>query len=157
MVSRNKRTVIWILWLLLVPAGLVITYMEYPIIGQLFTIDILLFLILLCIITYYPIMINGLPIFLLQGVSLAIFLRYGLFVEIIVSQIGVLVLLYRIKINKDELFRIPMNSLMFFINSLASGLLYDWLGGQHNNLDLVNLGVFSLIVVPFQFHMRFIN
>ena len=147
MVNKQKRIVIWILWLLLVPAGLFISYTEYPIIGRLFSVDILLFLVLLCIITYYPIMINGMPIFLLQGVSLAIFLQYGLFVEIVVSQIGVMALLYRIKISKDELFRIPMNSVMFFINSLTSGLIYYWLGGQHNNLDLSDLSVFSLIVI----------
>ena len=147
MINKQKRFVIWILWLLIVPAGLFISYIDYPIMSNLLSIDIFLFLILLCIITYFPIMINGLPIFLLQGVSLAIFLQYGLFVEIILSQIGVMTLLYRIKISKDELFRIPMNSLMFFINSLTSGLIYYWLGGQHSHLDLSDLSVFSLIVI----------
>ncbi len=147
MVTKQKSFIIWILWLLIVPASLYISYTEYPILGSFFSIDILLFLLLLCIITYYPIMINGLPIFLLQGVSLALFLEYGLFVEIILSQIGVMTLLYRIKISKNELFRIPMNSLMFFINSLTSGLIYYLLGGQHSNLDLSDISVFSLIVI----------
>ncbi len=147
MVTRQKRFIIWILWLLIVPTGIFISYTEYPVIGNLFSIDIILFLLLLCIITYYPIMINGMPIFLLQGVSLAIFLQYGLFVEIVLSQIGVMTILYRIKINKEEFFRIPMNSLMFFINSVTSGLIYYWLGGQHSDLNLLDLSIFSLIVI----------
>ncbi|RHW40838.1 GGDEF domain-containing protein [Neobacillus notoginsengisoli] len=92
--------------------------------------NLLGFLLLASIVAAMPMVINGTPIFIIQWVSIAVFLRYGLFVEMITVQLSVLVLLTKLRIPKEGLFRLPLNSLMFFVVSLVSGTVYFSLGGQ---------------------------
>ncbi|WHY65873.1 sensor domain-containing diguanylate cyclase [Neobacillus sp. SuZ13] len=125
------KNLIFLTWILMVPAGTWFTYKTYPpnISGH--WIDILAFLLLTCVVATMPIVINNMFIFLIQWVALATFLRFGLFVEIIFAQIAVLVLLLKLRIlRKGELFRLPLNLIMFFLVSLTSGLVYHWLGGE---------------------------
>jgi diguanylate cyclase (GGDEF)-like protein len=70
-------------------------------------------------------------IFLIQWVSLATFLRFGLFVEMVFAQIAVIVLLLKLRVlRKGQLFRLPLNLNMFFLVSFLSGIVYYFLGGQ---------------------------
>jgi diguanylate cyclase (GGDEF)-like protein len=85
-----------------------------------------------------PITINGVSVFLIQWVSLAAFLRFGLFAELIFTQIGVMVLLLKLRLPKSDLFRVPLNSIMFFIVSCVSGLVYYALGGHTGPNFLTN-------------------
>ncbi|PFP27712.1 GGDEF domain-containing protein [Bacillus sp. AFS073361] len=130
-VNPYIKNSIFLLWILMVPAGTWFTYKTYPpqISGQ--WMDILAFLLLTCVVATMPIVINNRFIFLIQWVALAAFLRFGLFVEIIFAQIAVLVLLLKLRIlRKGELFRLPLNLNMFFLVSLTSGLVYLGLGGE---------------------------
>ncbi|WP_082347172.1 GGDEF domain-containing protein [Bacillus sp. FJAT-18017] len=129
--SRIKKA-IFLFWLLLVPPGLVLTYTSFPPPADLNILDIIGFLALASIVACMPMIINGTPVFLIQWVSIAVFLRYGLFVEMITVQVSVLVLLFRLKLPKEGMFRLPLNSLMFFIVSLCSGIVYFSLGGKIN-------------------------
>ncbi len=78
-----------------------------------------------------PITINGVTIFLIQWVSLAAFLRFGIFAEIIFTQVAVMVLLLKLRMQKSDLFRVPLNSIMFFLVSLISGVVYYLLRRQN--------------------------
>ncbi|MEH7305462.1 sensor domain-containing diguanylate cyclase [Neobacillus drentensis] len=125
------KNCIFLTWFLLVPAGTWLTYKAYPphISGR--WLDVLAFLLLTCVVATMPIVINNMFIFLIQWVALATFLRFGLFVEIIFAQIAVIVLLLKLRIlRKGELFRLPLNLIMFFLVSLTSGLVFNWLGGE---------------------------
>lgn len=146
MVGKRKRIGLTLLWLLVVPAGTYYTYHYYPPVENIFSIDIFFFILLICLISFFPIIINGLPIFFIQGVSLAIFLKYGIFIEMVISQIGMLTLMLRLRVRRNEFFRIPMNSMMIFIISLVGGLFYYGLGGQHEDLNLADMNTFLLIV-----------
>ncbi|WP_253701545.1 sensor domain-containing diguanylate cyclase [Bacillus sp. FJAT-27445] len=128
-VAPGMKKWIFILWLLLVPPGLVLTYMISPPPAGINGIELLGYLILCAIVASMPMVINGTPIFLIQWVSIAVFLRYGLFVEMIAVQLSVLVLLFKLRIPKEGMFRLPLNSLMFFIVSLLSGVAYFQIGG----------------------------
>lgn len=122
---------IFLVWILLVPAGTWFIYKTYPpnFSGQ--WLDIFAFLLLTCMVATMPIVINEMFIFLIQWVALATFLRFGLFVEIIFAQIAVIVLLIKLRIlRKGEFFRLPVNLNMFFLVSVSSGLVYYMLGGQ---------------------------
>lgn len=130
--SVNTRTkkLLFLVWVLVVPAGMWYIYNAFPptFSGQWF--DIFAFLFLFSIVGAMPITINGVSVFLIQWVSLAAFLRFGLFAELIFTQVAVMVLLIKLRMHKSELFRVPLNSIMFFIISLVSGVIYYQLGGQ---------------------------
>ncbi|MGJ7912312.1 sensor domain-containing diguanylate cyclase [Neobacillus sp. LXY-1] len=129
-VTAEKKRILFLVWILLVPIGLWYTYKHYPpqIAGH--WLDMAAFLILYAIVASMPMIINNTPIFLMQWATLSAFLSYGLFVEIIFSQVAVIVLLLRLRVQKDQLFRYPLNFTMFFIVSFVSGLVYYWLGGN---------------------------
>ncbi|HAQ06106.1 MAG TPA: GGDEF domain-containing protein [Bacillus bacterium] len=130
-VSPMIKKSIWFVWLLTVPIGIWVTYQVYPpsINGSI--IDVLAFLLMMSVVAAMPMVVNNTPIFLIQWVSLAVFLTYGIFVEIVLVQIALIVLLARLKIQKADAYRYPLNSMMFFIVSLLSGLLFYTLGGTH--------------------------
>lgn len=129
-VTPGTKKIIFFIWLLIVPPGLVLTYMFSPPPADLNLLDFLVFLLLASIVAAMPMIINGTPIFLIQWVSIAVFLRYGLFIEMITVQISVLVLLMKLRLPKEGLFRLPLNSLMFFVVSLVSGVVYFKIGGK---------------------------
>lgn len=118
------------MWLLLVPAGMWFTYQTFPphFSGQ--WLDVLAFLTLTSVVAFMPMVINNTPIFLIQWVSLATFLSFGLFIEMVFAQAAVIVLLLRLRVQKEQYFRLPLNLIMFFLVSLVSGVVYYSLGGE---------------------------
>lgn len=129
--SAIVKKSIWFAWLLVVPVGIWVTYEVYPPSIQGSIADVLAFLLLTAVVASMPMVVNNTPIFLIQWVSMAVFLTYGLFVEMILIQISVVVLLLRLRLQKADIYKFPLNSLMFFIVSLLSGLLFYALGGSH--------------------------
>ncbi|MFE8703430.1 sensor domain-containing diguanylate cyclase [Cytobacillus sp. FJAT-54145] len=127
----HKRKAIWLIWALVVPIGIVLTYQMFPPLVSGFDIELIAFLLLMCFVAAMPMIINNTPIFFMQWVSLAVFLYFGLFYEMIFMQIAIAVLLIRIRIPREHLFRFPLNSFMFFMISILSGLAYYALGGTH--------------------------
>ena len=85
---------------------------------------ITVFFLLAMMVAYFPIKINRAPIFLINSVSLATFLIFGLFGEIVITQLAILVVLLRVKINKSEHYRIPLNLLLFLFVSIGSAFVY---------------------------------
>ncbi|KHE72302.1 sensor domain-containing diguanylate cyclase, partial [Halobacillus sp. BBL2006] len=71
------------------------------------------------------------PVFFTHGVAFAVFLYYGLFIEILVSQLALLFLMGKLRVRKADLYRVPINFLMFLMISILSALLYYLLGGTH--------------------------
>ncbi|MGN7399839.1 sensor domain-containing diguanylate cyclase [Cytobacillus praedii] len=130
MVSLLKKRMTWIIWLLIFPLSLWLTYQKYPPQISGLEADVLLFLLLASFVAATPMIINRSPVFLIQWVSWAVFLSFGLFVELVIIQLALIVLFIRIKLPITEFFRIPLNSLMFFFVSLLSGIFYYSLGGK---------------------------
>lgn len=166
-VKPHVQRAIFLVWLLIVPAGMWYTYHTYPpqISGK--WLEIIGFLVLTAVVASMPMKINNTSIFLIQWVSLASFLSFGLFVEMIFAQAAVIVLLFKLKIQKDELFRIPLNLNMFFLVSFLSGVIYYALGGQTGSnlmddprsIGLAILYVFlsySLNQVIISIHLHFV-
>ncbi len=77
-----------------------------------------------------PINVKGTDLFFIQGISLAVFLRYGLFIEMILTQLAILVFLLNLRVTKKDSHRYPVNMLMFMLVSLVSGGLFYLLGGS---------------------------
>ncbi|WP_338150587.1 sensor domain-containing diguanylate cyclase [Neobacillus muris] len=130
-VSPSVKRVIFIVWFLLVPAGMWYAYQSYPPPSSAKWLDILAFFLLATIVASMPIVINEMFIFLIQWVTLVVFLKFGLFVEMVFAQISIVVLLVRLSVlRKGEWFRLPLNLIMFFLVSFISGTVYYLIGGQ---------------------------
>lgn len=138
--------IIWYLWLLIVPIGFYLTYSFFPPFINGINLDIFAFLLLIAFIASVPMVVNNTPIFLIQWGSLAVFLTFGLFYEMVLVQVGIIVLLLKLRVGGQQLYRFPLNSLMFFICSLVSGLIYYALGGVHGQTLVDNP---KLLVIAF--------
>lgn len=136
MVKPHHKRIIWLVWLLLVLPGIWATYYFFPPNSSL-NIDVLGFFLLTAFVASTPMIINNTPIFYIQWVSLAVFLTFGLFMEMIFMQIAIVILLVRIRITKENAYRYPLNFIMFFIVSITSGLVYYALGGEHG-IEIIN-------------------
>ncbi|GIN38663.1 sensor domain-containing diguanylate cyclase [Heyndrickxia sp. FSL K6-6286] len=128
-------------WLLILPAGIYIAYRFFPSVPM-NPLLILVFLVLVGVVAYFPIIINDTPIFLVQWVTLVAFLLHGLIYEIIFMQFSILMLMFSLKIGKDDSYRYFINSIMFFVISLFSGAVFYALGGK--------VGYFSIqeLIIP---------
>lgn len=145
MPNTNKRCkILWFLWVAIVPAGLYLTYQYYPP-PEMDLWNVLAFTILAILTSLMPLNINGTPMYLVQCVTIALFLKYGLFAEVLLSQLTVLVLLFRSRSAAPRTVRLPFNSLMFFVVSIIAGLTYMSLGGEIGSLNLVHVLAFGII------------
>lgn len=133
---RRMHIGLWIIWAIVWPVTLLTVYWnDKPYFGGTMH-DVIAFLLLMFLISYFPIIVNDTPVFFIQGISLAVFLYYGLFIEIVLTQIAVIFLLVKLKVSMSDLHRVPVNLLMFLAVSVISGFVYNMLGGGHGTLDL---------------------
>lgn len=121
---------VWIVWLLFWPPLIFATFYFFPpdITDNLP--DIFALFALLAVVAMMPINVKGTDLFFIQGISLAVFLRYGLFVETILTQLAILVFLLNLRVTKHDNHRYPVNMLMFLLVSLTSGGLFYLMGGS---------------------------
>ncbi|MGD6816737.1 diguanylate cyclase [Metabacillus sp. 84] len=135
--AKRVQITLWMTWAIVSPLIFYITYQVWPpdLAGKSIG-DLLLFLILMCTVALIPIVVNGTPVFFVEGVSLAVFLYFGLFAEMVLIQLAMIVLLLRVRIGWKDLYRYPVNFLMFLAISLASGAVYEWMGGGHGQQEL---------------------
>lgn len=143
------QIMIFIAWIVIMPLSIYGIYRAFPPTND---IDwtLLIGLTFLSLVTaYWPANINGVPYFLIQWVSLAVFLRFGLFIEIIVFQISIIPFIYRLKLPRQELYRMPWNSIMFLLVSFISGYAFLKFGGEihtHDIKDIIGYGFLYIMV-----------
>lgn len=139
MITKAKMGVLWLLWLLLWPLLLWVSYNVYyiNIEGQL--LDILIFAVFMSIVAMFPLKINNKQIFFINGISIAVFLLYGLFIEIVLSQLTILIVIMKTGFNKNESYRIPLNMLSFILVSFIGAEVYFYLGGRHGVINYYNV------------------
>ncbi|WP_078545310.1 sensor domain-containing diguanylate cyclase [Litchfieldia alkalitelluris] len=155
-VSEKVKYIVWSTWIVVFPIAMwvVYDYTNHKILG--YEIDLAGFLLITVILSILPIVVNGTPILFLEGVSLVIFLYFGLFIEILFSQLAMLVLLLNMKVGKKDCYRFPINSLMFLTVSLVGGLVYYLLGGTHGELDMSS-GQVLIAILGYELSKFFAN
>jgi diguanylate cyclase (GGDEF)-like protein len=136
-VKPSIQKAIWVIWTLVVPLGLWLVSIYFPPNIAGLELDLLGFIALALVGAAMPMVINNTPISIIQWGFLAVFLAFGLFIEMLVAQMAIIVLLLRLRIGKNGSFRFPLNSIMFFFISLISGLIYYALGGT-TGVNLIN-------------------
>ncbi|MCA1021737.1 sensor domain-containing diguanylate cyclase [Halobacillus litoralis] len=129
--SKQKIIGVWLVWALIWPLSLVLIYnLETPAVtGS--RMNLMVFTLLAVIVALFPLRIGNHPVFFTQGVAFAVFLQYGLFVEMAISQVAVAVLLMKVRLSRHTMYRLPINLLMFLAISVISALLYEGMGGGH--------------------------
>lgn len=143
------QVMIFATWIVCMPISIYAVYRIFP---PTETIDwplLISFTALGLLTSICPAVINGTPYFLSQWVSLAIFLRFGLFIEMIVFQILIIPFFYRIQLARQSIYRIPWNSMMFLFISFISGFVFWIFGGNiHsvNHLHIVGYGLLYILV-----------
>ncbi|WP_059283206.1 hypothetical protein [Bacillus coahuilensis] len=136
--TKRKEWLIHILWLILFPTGLItLSYTYGPESWDL--VVMFGYILLVFLVSYFPIVINQTPIVNIQWVTIAAFLQFGLYFEILLTQMAVLFMLVRLNLGKGDSYRFPMNSLMFFFISLCSGLVYFAVGGNTSDMQFSSL------------------
>ncbi|TLS39225.1 GGDEF domain-containing protein [Pseudalkalibacillus caeni] len=135
MMTKTKQKALWIIWLIIWPLAIVLTYQftEHNIQGNI--LDILALTVLMGVVALLPINVKGTNLFFIQGISMAVFFRYGLFIELILTQVSVLILLLNLQVSRKEHHRYPLNFLMFLFVSVASGIVYYLLGGDTGSMN----------------------
>ncbi len=128
--SKRTKNTIWIIWVLALLVTTVLVYLfdpphiggsVYPIIGL---------AVLMIVVSLFYFQVKGTDIIALQGVSVAVFLIYGLFFEMVLTQLSILTYLLYKQLGREDLYRIPLNSLMFLLVSLTSAFTYFLMGGR---------------------------
>ncbi|WP_221566281.1 diguanylate cyclase [Alkalihalobacillus sp. TS-13] len=95
--------------------------------------DIIGMLIMMVVVSLFPIHVKGTNISLIQGISLAVFLHFGLLIELVLVQITIAASMIRLKY---PLYRFGTSSLMFMLVSVSAALVYYLLGGVVGGLGM---------------------
>ncbi|WP_404337421.1 sensor domain-containing diguanylate cyclase [Planococcus rifietoensis] len=140
----KRRRILWTAWLLIVPPGLYLIYQYYPP-PSMELADVLAYLAFFVLACLFPMNISGVPTYLVQWLTVAVFLKYGLFVEVILSQITMIIVILRLRTSEGISVRIPFNSMMFFAVSAIAGLTFLFAGGEIGSLNLGDVIVFGLL------------
>lgn len=131
---KSKVITIWTIWLIAFPSLVTYAYLEFEPDFNDHWFDLLAFAIVIGAVAIFPIKVGNITVFFSNGVSLAAFLYFGLFVELVLIQLSLVALFIKIKLKKDEAHRIPTNSTMFLLTSVISAWVYYGLGGTHGAL-----------------------
>jgi diguanylate cyclase (GGDEF)-like protein len=146
MLSHKKQIGVWGIGFLVFPIFLYIAYKTTPDSSVIFTFDYLLFLILGIAVALFPVTIAGQTIFLINSVSIATFLIYGLLPEMILTAVATLTLMIKIHVAKDEHYRFPFNLMMFQFLSLVGASAYFIIEPYVSFMDFYDYNLLSLFV-----------
>lgn len=127
--SKSLKTIIWALWLVFVPLGHWAAFMLSPPVS-LTVLDIFTFYILCIVVACLPLKINNVTFFMIQWLSIAAFLTYGLFFEMILSQIATVVTAVATRSQGQQPYRYLLYSFMFFLVSFTAGFGFFVTGGE---------------------------
>jgi diguanylate cyclase (GGDEF)-like protein len=143
-ITNRRKIVFWSLWLLIVPVGFFLIYQSFPP-PETNNLNILIYALFFIITCMMPMNINGSSTYLVQWATIAVFLKYGIVAEILFSQLTVFIVILRSRTAEPISFRIPFNSLMFFLTSVLAGLAFYAAGGKIGSLDLTHIILYGLI------------
>lgn len=155
MMKTYNRTTIWtfVLWLFIVPPGITYLFLNYNH-YDINWLHIIIYTLFGFVTLLYPIRRSGRPLFLVMWVTIPVFLKYGVLAEVIVMQISILAILFTFKNSNPTLNRFFKNSTLFFILSILSAYVFDFVGGKVGLLDFWPV---ILLVFCYQFTHIFIK
>lgn len=131
----NRSTVrVFIVWLLMVPPGLIFLFINYyP--DEVNWLNLTLFTVFGMLTVYLSTTRNGKPILLVMWVTVPAFLMYGLLINVIIMQLSILAMLFTTHSKLPIINRFFFNSTLFFILSIGSALTFHLVGGKIGSID----------------------
>ncbi|WOV88717.1 diguanylate cyclase [Sporosarcina oncorhynchi] len=146
--NKTNLHLYFLLWLFIVPPGLLYAFFNF--FPQTIEWDrFISFTILALLTSSILIKFNGKPVTWTMWVTMAVFLHYGLFIELVISQLTVFVFLIVQKSSIHVLKRYFINSTMLLIASFIAAISFYLVGGEVGTtvfwLALVSLAVYRLI------------
>lgn len=124
----------FIIWLLIVPPGMIYLFINY--LPQEVNWNYLILFMLFAICTVcFPVMRNGRPLFLVIWITLPAFLLYGIVVEVILMQISCILMLFAYKSPVPYIIRYFFNTTLYLILSISSAVVFHLAGGVVGSLD----------------------
>lgn len=135
-VTKKTQIFIWVFWAILFPFALWIAYKVVPPVPEFNALDYTIFILLMISASMITIVVNGSAMSFTQWVSLVIFLKFGLFAEIIVGQFVVLIVMLRVRLAKDDWYKYALNSSMLLVISLISASIFYLFGGNHETFSI---------------------
>ncbi|MBP0723893.1 diguanylate cyclase [Bacillus sp. RG28] len=150
--KKQNLKYIWFSWAITFPLLFIAAFQLMPFNQEIEIETACILLAFIFIVAIMPLTIENNTITFTMGLSLFMFLAYGLFAEIIATQIGLCFTYLRLNITKKTLYRIPLNSLVFIIVSTLSAVSFHLAGGeigpttQHQMIgNLVPIGVYVIV------------
>lgn len=123
--SKTKKILFWCLFVSLYPTiFLAVAYHSSIIQPTLFESNYIAFLLTGIAIACFPMKVGGRNLFLINGVSMATFFTYGLFPEMLLTQLTLLISMFRGNIGLDQKYRYTFNMVSYQIMSIASAVMY---------------------------------
>ncbi|WP_176222186.1 sensor domain-containing diguanylate cyclase [Tuberibacillus sp. Marseille-P3662] len=128
--SERQTNLLWMIWAVIGPLSFIVVYITNPPVmnGSFLAIMTMAGLLIVSALSYFR--VRGTDIIVLQGISIAVFLIFGLFVEMALTQISILIYMLSKRLSREQHYKFPINSLMFLFVSIVSALIYFWLGGD---------------------------
>lgn len=127
--NLSSKTVLWLIWFVFTPLAFVSLYLTDP--PRNITIPSLATVAVVYLITvFFSFKVGATDIILLQGIGLAAFLMFGLFVQALLTEFAITTFLMTQKLTQKDAYRIPFNMLMFLGMSISEGTVYYLLGGD---------------------------
>lgn len=155
-VDRKRKWIIWLGWSVIFPLGLWYSYHTSPLPSDFNVTDFIIFVLLMIPVALLPIVVNNTPISFTQWISLMVFLQFGLFAELLLTQIFVIIVMFRLHRSKDQSYRYALNSIMFIFISIASASIFYLFGGTHDPESLLT-NSFILLAFIYIFSYYLIN
>lgn len=143
-ISKKHQIVTGFVWLLIFPVVVYIAYHYFPV-RELDWVSVLILFGTMFLTMLLPIQIQDISISLERWITLTIFLQYGIFAELILVQIALLILLFSQKTSLPLSHKFFVNSIVFGITSLVSGFVYYFTGGADSSLNFTSVFVYTFI------------
>ena len=92
--TAKKERVLWVVWLIVLPITIGLVYIVFPPMIQHNWFDLLSLGTMMIVMSFFYIRVRGTDIIVLHGISLAVVVLFGLFIEMSVMQIATMTFLF---------------------------------------------------------------
>ncbi|PYZ93642.1 hypothetical protein CR194_10815 [Salipaludibacillus keqinensis] len=155
--SERQQRIVWFLWLVTFPPFIFYVAENTYELLQTAWIPIVSFTVLILIASLFPIQVKQTSLIPLHGISLAIFLHFGLLVEAMVTQVALGTTLSQLKLSKKESYRFPLNSLLFLATSFGAAGMFYLFGGQVGEVTTAYISALWLPILVYITTYIFLN
>ncbi|MFC0557818.1 sensor domain-containing diguanylate cyclase [Halalkalibacter alkalisediminis] len=127
--TRQSSTIVWLIWAFVFVGvnGYLLTTNTFMMLASY---EVLAFLGLVMLTAILPIQYRNHTLTFFQWVTLAVFIKYGFHLEVMMTQLAVITALLASGLTKASLIRIPINSIIFILTSIISASVFYLVGGQ---------------------------